>query len=227
MCGRFSIVLTEKQIEDQLANTFSGPDEPLEPMYNIAPTDRGLVVLNESPSTLHFLRWGLVPHWAKDSKHAAQLINARKEDIESKPSFRQPIRHQRCVVIADSFYEWKKVGKQRLPYRILPADGSLLLMAGVWDECSLSSGRLRTFSIITTTPNAEMAAIHNRMPVLLHASQWRDWLADQPLDDILGMLHPPSDRFLRMYPVSTAINKAGHQSAAMHEEVIHGPLTLF
>jgi putative SOS response-associated peptidase YedK len=184
--------------------------------------------LNETPNELQHLIWGLVPYWSRDIKSGARLINARRESIASKPSFRIPVRQKRCLVLADSFYEWRRSGGQKVPYRIQPINKGILVMAGIWDEWHDANKRLRTFSIITTDPNKEMSDIHNRMPVLLlNSEDQQAWLSDQPLENTLDMLQTPPDGVLEYYRVSQMVNAVRNNSPQLHHPVNDEPLTLF
>ncbi len=220
MCGRLSFVTTKEKIQEQFGDRLDLGDEPLEVSYNIAPTQQAYVILNEHPEVLDRLSWGLIPHWAKDAKDAAKRINARSEGIEEKPSFRLPVRNRRCVVLADSFYEWKRDGKQKLPYRILLPEGQLLTLAGIWDTWKKPDGSMhRSFSVITTTPNEEMTAVHDRMPVLLTQKDRQRWLNDLPLEDALELLHPAKDGTLELYRVSEKVNAAYNNGPELHEKL--------
>lgn len=225
MCGRYSFVPSKPQFDAQLAE-FERPAE-LRITYNLAPTQQGYVVTNDQPHTLQALTWGLVPFWSPDGANGGRLINARAEGIAAKPSFREPIRRRRCLVWADSFYEWRKgPGKLKTPYRIRMADGQLVCFAGIWDEWRREGKTLRTFSIITTEPNLEMSGLHNRMPMILPDRSARQrWLSDLPLDDILDLLHPLPDGLLAMYPVSDRVNSPAHDGPELHEKV-DAPATL-
>jgi putative SOS response-associated peptidase YedK len=227
MCGRYSLVTSVEQIEQQLQVQFEQVAD-LSPNYNVAPTQLAWCMTNRSPHHLQAFSWGLVPHWAKDQSRAGSLINARREGIATKPSFRIPIRNQRCLVFADSFYEWRRSGNRKLPYRILRDNEQILVFAGLWDEWQSPAGLHRSFTIITTEPNKEMATIHNRMPALLltKAQQGR-WLADLPLEDALELLDTPPDGVLKMYRVSTAVNNVRYNEPAAHSPVHDEPLTLF
>ncbi len=226
MCGRYSFVPSKKQIDTQLAD-LERPAE-LKLSFNIAPTQQGYVVTNDQPRLLQTMVWGLVPHWSRDGANGGRLINARAEGIAEKPSFREPIRRKRCLVWADSFYEWRSLADRRkIPYRILPADGSLLCFAGIWDEWRQGGKTLRTFSIITTSPNREVSGLHDRMPVLLpDAAARQRWLSDLPLEAILDMLHAPADGYLQLYPVSERLNSPAHDGPDLHEAIPETP-TLF
>ena len=182
---------------------------------------------NDQPKRLQYITWGLVPYWSNDGKNAGRLINARKEGIETKPSFRIPIRQRRCLVPADSFYEWKREGGRKIPYRIFPKNGELMMMAGVWDIWYDGDYGLKTFSVITTSPNLEMSALHNRMPVVLHSKEQQEaWLKTDDLVDVLSLLRTMPEGMLEMYRVSEQVNLVGNNSPELHYEVPEPP-TLF
>lgn len=227
MCGRYSQVYSFQQLEQQLQIPLSSAVS-IPANYNVAPTQEGMVLTNDEPNILQAFRWGLIPHWSRDSKQGARLINARREGIATKPSFRIPIRQRRCLVFADSFYEWRRSGQQKLPYRILRTNDELLVMAGIWDIWEKSGQPVRTFSIVTTEPNAEMEGIHNRMPVLLlNVDMQQRWLQDLPLEDTLELLQTPPDNVLKYYRVSQRVNSVRNNGAELHATVSDDPLTLF
>lgn len=209
MCGRYAFAPKPKQ-RKILENIVEVPTE-LELRYNIAPTQSAYVIANDFPTQLQQMEWGLVPHWSADGKNLGKLINARAEGISEKPSFRDPIQSKRCLVPADSFYEWRKnPGGRKIPYRIFLKNEDLLFLAGIWDEWKQAGKIKRTFSIITTTPNREMSDLHDRMPLILTESEaQRLWLSPLPLDQVLSLLQPPKDGLLSLYRVSEKLNKAG------------------
>lgn len=219
MCGRYSFAPKPKQIEAQLRDIQIPLD--LKISYNISPTHQAYVIANDQPGALQAMIWGLVPHWSADGKNSGKLINARAEGIEEKASFREPIHSRRCLVPADSFYEWRTLpDRRKVPYRILPKNGELLFMAGIWDEWRRGGESKRTFSIITTTPNREVSELHNRMPVLLTTKeQQQAWLSDLPVSQALAMLHPPADDILTLYRVSEKLNKPGYDEVDLQNEV--------
>lgn len=225
MCGRFSLATSKEKLQRQLP--FVEVVETPRVSYNIAPTQHTYVVTNDQPERLQYIAWGLVPHWSNDGKNTGRLINARREGIETKPSFRIPIRKRRCLVPADSFYEWRREGSQKIPYRIFLKSGDLMLIAGIWDVWYSGDYGLKTFSIITTDANSEVSAIHNRMPVILHDAQTQKrWLEAEDLDEILDLLQTPRDGLLDMYRVSDQLNSFVHNSPDLHEEIPETP-TLF
>ena len=225
MCGRYSIVVNEEQLRQQFGPALGlAPGVSLADNYNVAPTQRGYVITDREPDRLNAFRWGLIPFWAKDPRIGARMINARAEGIEDKSSFRKPIRERRCLVVADSFYEWKREGKTKTPYRILPEDGSLLVLAGIWESwrnpaaATEREALVRSYSIITGEPNAEMRPLHDRMPrPLLTAEQRSRWLdPDLPLAEVLGLLETPPDGILRSYPVSPAVGNVRNNGPELH-----------
>lgn len=224
MCGRFSFTSTKEKVEQALQITLG---QKLQKSYNIAPTQRAYVVTNEHPKHLQAYHWGLIPHWADEAKLTGKLINARSESISSKPSFRIPIRQKRCLVLADSFYEWKPYGKKKLPYRIMMKNEELMIMAGIWDTWKQGNDIFKTFSILTTLPNKEMEMIHNRMPVIFPERELqKKWLENIPLSEVLGMMQTLKDNSLKFYQVSDKLNSVKENSEELHHEVLSPP-TLF
>jgi len=204
MCGRFSFTLSAVQIKEQLRVE---PGVLPEPNYNIAPTQQAAVITNQDSGLLQFFRWGLIPFWAKDTSFGARMINARSEGIESKPAFRNAIRKKRCLVPADSFYEWKKEGKQKLPYRIRLKDSSPMLMAGIWESWQKEGQVIYSFSIITRAANKEIAFLHHRMPVILtEKSLQENWLDEIDLREVKNILDFYQEDFLDIYQVSQKVN---------------------
>jgi putative SOS response-associated peptidase YedK len=225
MCGRFSLATTKEKLQQQLP--LVEVPETLRLSYNIAPTQHAYVLTDDQPERLQYIAWGLVPHWSEDGKNTGRLINARCEGIEVKPSFRVPIRKRRCLVPADSFYEWRTVGRRKVPYRILPKDNRLMMLAGVWDVWYKGDYGLRTFSIITTDANGDVDDLHNRMPVLLATPEEQQrWLQSDDLGEVLMLLRPPAEGLLRKYRVSDLLNNVASNAADLHLEVPEQP-TLF
>jgi putative SOS response-associated peptidase YedK len=165
------------------------------------------------------LRWGLVPHWAKDLSVGARMINARAETVTSKPAFARPLERRRCLLPADGFYEWHKVPgrKTKQPYFVQRADEEPVAFAGLWERWSDPDDpdAVPIFSccLLTTTPNAEMARIHDRMPVLLPPSAWDLWLDPDLRDrrELGKLLGPAPDGLLVLRPVTTAVNNVRNQ----------------
>lgn len=217
MCGRYSFAPKKKQ-KDNLSLEAELPPE-LQLSFNIAPVQMGYVI--PADRKLQQMQWGLVPHWSKDGKNSGKLINARSEGIDEKPSFREPINTRRCLVPADSFYEWRKEPDgTKTPYRIFLKNEEMLYLAGIWDEWAGPAEKKRTFSILTTAPNAEMANLHDRMPVILADAAARNlWLSEAPLEEVLPLFHPTTDGSLTMYRVSDKLNKPVYDGPDLHDEL--------
>ena len=219
MCGRYSFSTDEKKLKDQLKRVDVG--HTLEINFNVAPTQNAYVVADDNPSALQQMRWGLVPFWAKDLKIGSRMINARSETIMEKPAFRNAIRKRHCLVIADSFYEWKKIDGKKIPYRILPTNDDLLIMAGIWETWKKEDQVIRSFSILTCPPNQEMEPIHNRMPILLQDNNLQEaWLEDKSEEGIQTLLKIPDDGLLKMYPVSTQVNSVRNNGPHLHDQAM-------
>ncbi len=167
--------------------------------------------------TLSTLRWGLIPFWAKESKIGSRMINARSETAATNGAFRRPMASRRCLIPASAFYEWQKIAgsKTKQPYAIDRADDELLVFAGLWDRWrhgDQADGQVtESCTILTTTPNAEMAAIHDRMPVMVPPHSFDRWIDPEVgADDVVDLLVPAPDGFLRLTPVSTLVNRVGN-----------------
>lgn len=155
------------------------------------------------------LRWGLIPSWAKDPKIGSQCINAKAETVAEKPSFRSAFKTRRCLVLATGFYEWQRHGRTKQPIWIGLRSTRPFAFAGLWEQWQPSEGApLETCTIITTEPNALMAPIHNRMPVILAHTSYDQWLdpAFQQIDSLKALLSPYPSEELTAYPVSTLVN---------------------
>ncbi len=218
MCGRYSFTTSKEKLIKQFGNIEVG--ENLRLNFNVAPTQRSYVITDAEPHRLNYYIWGLLPYWSRDDKITGRLINARMEGIESKPSFRVPLRRRRCWVLADSFYEWRREGSEKIPYRIHAPDEGILVMAGIWDQWKRDGKEIHSYSIITCPPNREMAQLHNRMPVILTQPEQREaWLAENELDDILPILHTPPDGCLTYYRVSQEVNSVANNGPELHQAV--------
>lgn len=218
MCGRFGFNVNKAMLE-----AFIGAEFMAEflPRFNIAPmqdiwaarqTDAG-------QRQLALFRWGLVPAWAKDDTMAAKMINARSETVADKPAFRSAFKHRRCIVPASGFYEWKKQGKQKLPYYFKPKDGGLLAFAGLWERWTAPTGApLETCTILTTEANALVSPLHERMPVILNRADFETWLAPGSKPDALQALcRPILSEALEALPVGSRVNSVRNDDAACLE----------
>lgn len=216
MCGRFSLVQDPNQLRAAFA-WLHIPDE-IEPRYNVAPTQPVAVVPNDGRQQLEFYTWGLIPFWAKDPSIGSRMINARAETLAEKPSFKSALRQRRCLILADSFYEWKQEPgmKTKTPMRIQLKDGQPFAFAGLWERWKSPEGTdLRSCTIITTEPNEFMAAIHNRMPVILPSADYMRWIEPESREpeELLGLLKPYPADMLMAYPVSRLVNSPANDNA--------------
>lgn len=221
MCGRFALKAPPKSIQEH----FSLPETVvLPPRYNIAPSQQVAVVrqLPERPSRqLDMLRWGLIPHWAKDMKIGYKMINARAETLPLKPSFRTAYKKQRCLIAADGFYEWKKSDKTKQPYFVQLKNGSIFGFAGLWESWNGPDGSIvDSCTIITTNPNEVIREIHDRMPVILPQEQYDTWLqgpySEQTLQQLL--VPYPADE-MEAHQVSSEVNSPKNDTPACLEPV--------
>lgn len=216
MCGRFALAATGEEV----AAHYELPEVPfVAPRYNIAPTQPVAAVrlgaVGEREFT-HF-QWGLIPSWSKDPSIGSRMINARAETAAEKPAFRAAFRRRRCLLPATGFYEWRATNGRKQPMYIHAAGGGLVSLAGLWEVWqSPDGGLLETCTILTTTPNALMEPIHNRMPVILDPLDYDMWLhPDTPIDQLHHLLRPFDAAALDAYPVSTGVNKPQNDSAEL------------
>ena len=191
--------------------SFRGLDLPFRPRFNIAPTQGVLTVIKEGPeNTGQFMKWGLIPFWAKDPSIGNRMINARAETVVEKPSFRQAFQKRRCLVIADGFYEWKVVPGGKIPMRIALKSGEPVGFAGLWETWKNPEGdTVQSCTIITTASNAIMEPIHNRMPVILPREAedvWLDVSVPSNSGELRELLVPYSAAEMEAYEVSTLVN---------------------
>ena len=222
MCGRFS----QQRPASELSEIFAAEPlvDDLGPRYNVAPTDEALVVVQrEERRGLTAYRWGLIPHWATEAKSGSKMFNARAETLTTSPVFREAFKRKRCLVPVDGFYEWKREGSVRQPYRITRADGRPLALAGLWTgwrDPATETVR-RTFTIITSAPNQAMADVHDRMPVIVPEDAWSRWLDPDPADrgELLGLLSPSDDTELEIRAVSRLVNDVRNDGPELFEPI--------
>ena len=204
MCGRYSFAIDDELIKERFGVTVRSAI--YKARYNCAPSQPLAVITNEEPETLNFFRWGLIPFWAEDPSIGYRMINAKAETILEKPSYKTAFRNRRCLVPADSFFEWKK-DKDKTPYRIHLKNDVPFAMAGIWDKWKDPEGKIiHSFSIITTSPNSLMEKIHTRMPVILREGDEKTWLGQTGPDELLGLLKPYPAEEMDAYPISKLVN---------------------
>ncbi|QED48534.1 SOS response-associated peptidase [Cytobacillus dafuensis] len=224
MCGRFTLTASFEQIIDRFDIEQFIEQDLFAPNYNVAPSQSVLAVVNDgSKNRLGFLRWGLIPSWANDEKIGYKMINARAESLKEKPSFRNAYMKRRCLIIADSFYEWKRhEDKTKTPMRIKLRTSELFAMAGLWEHWKSPQGKsVYSCTVITTTPNELVKDIHDRMPVILQPEDEKIWLdrsitAPSYLD---GLLKPLDQDLMETYEVSTLVNSPKNNSPELIQKI--------
>lgn len=209
MCGRFVRKSTITIIEDEF--DIYEVQWAFEPSYNIAPSQDVACVVGNGGNRLAKFRWGLVPFWAEDPSIGYKMINARAETVAQKKSFARAFKKQRCLVVADGFYEWRKLadGKRKIPMYVHLRAERPFGFAGLYENWKAKDGTtLRTCTIITTQPNELMAPIHNRMPVIVAPDKRKIWL-DREIEDpnaLMSLLGPYTANEMEAYEVSKRVN---------------------
>ena len=206
-----------------------GPPRNLRPRYNVAPSqDVAVVRAADGGRSLSILRWGLIPAWARDPAIGYRLINARSETVAEKPSFRSAYRRRRCLIPADGFYEWQRLGKTRQPWLFGLRDGAQFAFAGLWERWTVPEGAaltgslaeskpgdpVETCTILTTAANETVAPVHGRMPVILPRDACDPWLAGEDVS-----LAPYAADAMTAHPVSTLVNRPANDDPRCVEPV--------
>ena len=220
MCGRFTLDPATTFYERfEIINRV----EDLVPRYNIAPGQDVPVVIRNSPNRLICMRWGLIPHWAKDERIGYKMINARAETLTERPAYRGLLGSKRCIVPASGFYEWQETSERgKQPYYIHADAGDYLPFAGLYDIWVNPEGtEVYSFTIITTQPTANLRPIHNRMPAILEPAAEEVWLDPDvtTAQQLTPLLHPYRIRELGVYKVSKAVNRAGYDSPMLIQKM--------
>jgi putative SOS response-associated peptidase YedK len=223
MCGRARLSSDVSEIKIAFSIPPERPTPNFAPSWNVAPTDPLPIVrydAKDGQRSLEVMRWGLIPNWAKDIKIGYSTINARAEEIEIKPAFREAFRQRRCLVPLDSFFEWKKTETGKQPYAIGLSGGGLMAMAGLWDTWRSPAGeRVRSFAIVTTKPNELCGKLHNRMPVVLKPDAWPVWLGETQTDasQLKALLAPYPDDNMIYWPVSARVGNVRNNDPSLIE----------
>jgi putative SOS response-associated peptidase YedK len=225
MCGRFTLTTPAAR----LAKALNLADVPeFAPRFNIAPSQLVLTVrpLPDAKREALFLRWGLVPSWATDAKIGNRLLNARMETVTSKPSFRSAFRKRRCLIPADGFYEWQKLGKKKQPFWFHRPDAEPFFFAGLWEHCDIGAEKsLETCTLLTTEANETVQPVHERMPLILVREKADEWLDPDVADaEWLQKLAPCPKDFFVATAVSDRVNSPKHEDAACIEPMRSGDL---
>lgn len=215
MCGRFAFYSPSEATAALFGVAVS---HPVEPRYNIAPTQFIAAIRNDADDQpeLAMFRWGLVPYWAKDPTIGNRMINARSETVAEKPSFRAAYRKRRCLILADGFYEWHTTADGKVPYFISMASGLPFAFAALWEEWASkeTDESLQTTTILTAAANDFMARLHHRMPVILQPDNAARWLQGDM--ELLGEVieHSPA---MRAWPVNRLVNNARNDAESLLE----------
>ncbi|HEY7229208.1 MAG TPA: SOS response-associated peptidase [Pseudolabrys sp.] len=224
MCGRYAVTSAPEAIRA----LFGYPEQPnFPPRYNIAPTQPiAIVRMTGGKRQFALVRWGLLPSWVKDPKKFALLINARAESLMDKPAFNAAMKYRRCLVPADGFYEWKASGTRRQPYFVRARTPGPLAFAGLWETWTGPNGEeIETAAIVTTRANRTLAAIHERMPVVVPQEAFNVWLDCTNVDaeTAAALVSPAPDTLLEAYEVSTAVNRTANDDPKLIERGLAEP----
>lgn len=175
LCGRFTMLADEMKVRKRFSLEY--PIENFHTSYNIAPTQQVLAIIHDGKRRrAGYLRWGLIPSWARDEKIGSKLINARSETAHEKPSFKRSMARRRCLIVADSFYEWMTTKNGKIPKRIQLKNKELFAFAGLWDKWERGDQTLFTCTILTKEADESFQNVHHRMPIILPKEKEEDWI---------------------------------------------------
>ncbi len=216
MCGRYTLTIDTDELSDRfgcvIIQRLGGP------RYNIAPQQKAQVIINNKGEVqMRRMQWGLVPSWAKDRSVGSKMINARCETLAGKTSFNKSLRKRRCLVPADGYYEWQKLGREKQPYRVVLPTRDMFCFAGIWDEWIADDGEvLQSFSIITTDAAPAVSKIHHRMPFIIEREHEHSWLCSgiinsQEVKEFMSGFKPVDT--LQAYKVSKIVNSVKNDVA--------------
>jgi putative SOS response-associated peptidase YedK len=219
MCGRYTLKTSPDQWGQLLLPLLdsSAVSETWRPRYNIAPTQKVVAVTakeTQAEPIADYYRWGLLPSWAAELAIGNSMINARRETLQEKRSFKGPLEKRRCLVLADGYYEWqKRADGSKQPQWITAADSSVMCFAGLWETNKRATGQpVESCTIITTAANAAMQPIHDRMPVVLEGKSAQLWLDLQcGVEEAYSLLGPVANDFFTTRKVSTHVNSPRHE----------------
>lgn len=219
MCGRFVITLPDEAMA-RLFEAAPGNDLPQGERFNVCPTqDIAVCTSADGARHLRSMRWGFIPHWYKKPNDGPLLINARAETVADKPAFRAACRERRCLVPADGFYEWTKDPEgNRLPWYITRADGAPMVFAAIWQEWERDGQALTTCAIVTCAAAPDMAALHDRQPVVLEPADWPLWLGEAGKGAAALMTAAPAGT-LRWHRVDPKVNSNRARGAELIEPI--------
>lgn len=207
LCGRYTLLADEVAIKERFS--IATPLDEMTKRYNVAPgEDVFAIIFDGEKRRGGYIRWGLVPSWAKDAKIGNKMINARVETAHEKPSFKRLLVRKRCLIVADSFYEWQRTDEGKRVHRIQVKGETLFAFAGLWDKWENGSEPLFTCTMLTKDANDFMRPIHHRMPIIVPIENENDWLAhtfEKPIE-AQRFLMSLKDPVLHSYEVSSYVN---------------------
>ncbi|MFC3880701.1 SOS response-associated peptidase [Algoriphagus namhaensis] len=231
MCGRYSLGKDKKDLEERFQAEMLAE---FNPRYNIAPTQLVPVITSQSPKGFSFFYWGITPDFGKNKPVSQKLINAKAETVDQKISFKSSFKSRRCIIPADGFYEWKRLGKKtKIPYRFALADQGLFSFAGIWEEYETLNGDVQhTFLVLTTSPNSLVSEVHDRMPVILNREDEKKWLDNYSSpEELKALLKPYEEDKMISFTVSPSVNSVQNDYPSLLKKASpadqHGNYTLF
>ena len=208
MCGRKTLTKDVESIIQEMGIESWRDSGSYQLSYNISPSQSSPVMIDDMGRHVKMMKWGLIPNWATDAAIGSKLINARAETLLEKPSFKNLVSNQRCIVLSDGYFEWKRSNSRAIPYYIYHPNNKILPMAGLWDFWKNNSGEnIFSYTIITTQANSNLKDIHHRMPVILDLKQIDPWLKvhNISLANTMSLL-VPFQNDLHFHQVSTVVN---------------------
>ena len=217
MCGRLTQISKTTRYAELLGVTRTSFNA--KPTYNLAPTQPITICRTNGERSLVQVRWGLIPHWAKEIKHGYSTINARAETILTKPAYRDAFKKRRCLIPTDGFYEWRQ-STPKQPFFIHRKDNEPFALAGILERWQHEGEVIESAAIIVTSANKLMQPIHDRMPVIINPWNFETWLShENDGNDFFALLLPHSEMDFEAYPVSTKVNKPANNDPSIIESI--------
>ncbi len=212
MCGRYSLSKSKIELEERFQAEMLAD---FKPRYNVAPTQLVPVITSDSPKGFSFFYWGITPDFGQNKPVSQKLINAKAETVHEKISFKNSFQRRRCLIPADGFFEWKRLGKKtKIPYRFTLREEEIFSFAGIWEEYETVTGEIQhTFLILTTSPNEVVADVHDRMPLILSRESEKKWLDKYSSEaELMNLLKPYPAELMLNYTVSPLVNSVQNDS---------------
>ena len=227
MCGRFAryqvIQALLAVLRESLPNLDTSNVPDLQASYNVAPSQTVLTIGRSRPENPHkfaLLHWGFIPSWTDDLKKAIKPINAKCETLHESRIFKKAFNGQRCLIVGDGFYEWKKTGKLKQPFYFCLKNDLPLAFGGIWDACRINGGLIVSCAIITTPSNELIKPVHDRMPLILHPKDYALWCdPEKTAAAVAHLLTPFPAEEMRTFAVSDRVNKPMFDDAGLIEPI--------